>query len=743
MKMLLRPKNTLTVVMFVLIVACSKAGTIKEPVDYVNPYMGNISHLLVPTTPIVHLPGSMVSFNPARADFTGDLLNGFPMFSQYAFRLSPFCGDEKALKPVISYSYDQEKVTPYSYQVYLDEQGTTVRLALSHQSAIFEIDFPVQNTQYLVISARNGALKWDGKAISGSVRMSSNGKNYIYAEPETQPDKVLSLKSGNLNPLTGDDDCLVLKYDGATSSRKIRYGVSFIDEEQAKKNLQREIKSFDIEQVEKEGRKIWNETLGQVEVEGGTEDERAIFYTSLYRTFKRPLCISEDGRYFSGFDGKIHDDHGQPFYAEDGIWDTYLAFHPLQIILDPEKEENILNSYVLMSEQGTNFWMPTYPGIAGPIDVMNGNHGVAMYLDALKKGLKNFDPEKAYRACKGATTEKTLAPWSGKPAGVLEKFYYEHGYFPALKNGETETVPEVHPFERRQPVAVTLGNSFDCWCLAQLAKQLGKTEDADFFTRHSFDYRNLFNPETGFFHPKDMDGNFIEPFDYVFSGGQGARGYYDENNGWTYRWYVHHNIPDLINLMGGRKKFIQALDDMFARPLGKSKFEFYAQLPDQTGNVGQFSMGNEPSFHIPYLYNFVGQPWKTQKRVRSLLTQWFRNDLMGIPGDEDSGGMSAFVIFSYMGFYPVTPGIPEYNIGSPVFKKIKIHLKNGKIFEVEAKNASSQNKYIQSATFNGNPWNKPWFTHSDLIKGGKLVLEMADKANYEWGASPDAIPPTK
>ncbi len=301
------------------------------------------------------------------------------------------------------------------------------------------------------------------------------------------------------------------------------------------------------------------------------------------------------------------------------------------------------------------------------------------------------------------------------------------------REGEKETIPEVHSFERRQPVAVTLGTSYDQWCLSQIADELGKTDEAEYFRKASFNYRNLFNEETKFFHPKDDEGNFIEPFDYKFSGGMGARAYYDENNAWVYRWDVQHNIPDLIDLMGGNEAFVNNLDAMFTEPLGRSKYAFYAQLPDHTGNVGQFSMANEPSLHIPYLYNYAGQPWKTQKRLRKLLHEWFRNDLMGVPGDEDGGGMSSFVVFSSMGFYPVTPGQPNYTIGSPIFKHVSVDLGNGKTFEIEARNASVENKYIQSATLNGEKLDKPWITHEAIINGGKLVFEMGPVANKKWG----------
>ena len=252
----------------------------------------------------------------------------------------------------------------------------------------------------------------------------------------------------------------------------------------------------------------------------------------------------------------------------------------------------------------------------------------------------------------------------------------------------------------------------------------------------------MFNEETGFFHPKDAEGHFLEPFDYRFSGGIGARDAYDENNGWTYRWDVQHNFADLVQLMGGPEQFIANLDQTFTEPMGKGKREFYTQLPDQTGNIGQFTMANEPSLHIPYLYNYAGQPWKTQKRIRQLLKTWFRNDVMGVPGDEDGGGLTSFVVFSSMGLYPVTPGFPAYNIGSPLFTSTKIKLGNGKVFEVKALNASDENKYIQKATLNGKEWNQPWISHDDMLNGGVLELVMGNHPNKEWGNDLSVAPPS-
>ncbi len=726
------------------------ANAQKEAVDYVNPYMGNISHLLVPTYPTIHLPNSILRVYPERGDFTGDLLRGLPLVvtshrGSSAFNLSPYQGAEKDIRPVVSYSYDQEKLTPYSYSVYLDDQQTSVQFGLSHQSAEYELSFGQEGPACLILNSRNGALKWDGEAVSGYQSIENNTRVYLYLKPEQKPETVSVLKESGLVSETaanGRNACIVQKYARSVKKINLRYGVSFIDESQARKNLIREVGSKDIKTLQAEGRRLWNEALGKIQVEGGVENERAVFYTSLYRTFERPVCISEDGRYYSAFDGTVHNDNGTPFFTDDWIWDAYRAHHPLRILLDPQKEENILHSFVEMAAQMEHHWMPTFPEITGDSRRMNSNHGVASVIDAYRKGLKGFDLGQAYKACKDGIMEKTLAPWSGKPAGKLDQFYKDHGYIPALREGEQETIPEVHSFERRQPVAVTLGTSYDEWCLSQIAKELGKTDDYKYFLKCSYNYRNVFNSKTGFFHPKDSAGNFIEPFDYVFSGGVGARGAYDENNGWIYRWDVQHNVADLINLMGGRENFVKNLDAMFSQPMGKGKPAFYAQLPDQTANVGQFSLANEPALHIPYLYNYAGQPWKTQKRIRSLVKEWFRNDLMGVPGDEDGGGMSSFVVFSSMGFYPVTPGLPVYNIGTPLFEKVKVRLANGKYFEVEAQGCSAENKYIQSATLNGKVWTKPWFSHQDLMNGGKLVLQMGNKANRKWGSSVNDAPPS-
>ena len=724
-------------------------GAELECVDYVNPYIGNISHLLVPTFPTIQLPNSLMRIYPTRGDYTSERLEGLPVVvtnhrERSAFRISVTQGTE--LKPIISTSWDQERVTPYSYYVQIADNTIDVSLAVSHQSAIYDFEFSNPDQPATVIlCSDNGKMNAQGSHAEGYQQLSSSMRIFFSGEFSVKPIECGVLRDGEIQSgqarAEGRQASVAFRFPAGTRKVSLRYGISLIGETQASHNLAREQKGFNRLAVEKKGRKVWNETLGHIQVKGGSEDQKTVFYTSYYRTFERPVCLSEDGRYFSAFDGKIHNDDGVPFYTDDWIWDTYRAAHPLRALIFPAVEENIISSYLLMAEQMGTKWMPTFPEMTGDTRRMNSNHGVAMVADALYKGLQ-VDADRAFEYCRRGIEEKTLAPWCGNPAGWIDDFYKQHGYIPALNEGEKETDPNVHGFEKRQPVAVTLGTSYDEWCLSRIAQWRGDEENRQKYLRLSYNYRNVWNAETRFFHPKDKDGRFLPNFDYRFGGGLSAREAYDENNGWTYRWDVQHNLADLARMMGGREQMVANLDQTFAEGMGRGKREFYNQLPDQTGNIGQFTMANEPSLHIPYIYNYAGAPWKTQKRIRQCLGTWFRNDVMGVPGDEDGGGLTSFVVFSSMGFYPVTPGFPIYNIGSPLFTDVQVSLPGGKTFRIVAKDCSDTNKYIQSAKLNGKPLDKPWFTHDDIKKGGTLVLEMGSRPNKSWGSAVDCAPPS-
>ena len=308
-----------------------------------------------------------------------------------------------------------------------------------------------------------------------------------------------------------------------------------------------------------------------------------------------------------------------------------------------------------------------------------------------------------------------------------------------MPQGAVEWVPQVHSFEKRQAVSVTLEHCWDDWCLAQMAKSLNKTDDYDYFIRRSKNYLNLYDDRIGFMAPKTADGNWVfdeDGLDPVWSGGQGGRDYYTETNAWTYTFHVQQDIPGLIDLMGGKTNLSAKLDDLFQEQFGGrgSKYEFLRQFPDMTGLIGQYHQGNQPGYHIPYLYNYSGEPWKTQKIVREIMKIWYNDTPLGICGDEDEGETSSWFVFSSMGFFPVCPGKPVYDIGSPLFRKVTVDVGNGRKFIIKARNVSSKNKYIRSASLNGQPLNNPWFSHSNLSEGGKLVLQMGPFPNKSWGS---------
>jgi predicted alpha-1,2-mannosidase len=435
----------------------------------------------------------------------------------------------------------------------------------------------------------------------------------------------------------------------------------------------------------------------------------------------------------------VHDAEGHDFYVDDGLWDTYRSLHPLQLLLEPQQQEDMIRSYLRMYEQSG--WLPSFPSIAGEQAVMIGHHAAPFILDTYEKGYRDFNVKEAYAAMRKNALEATMLPWSRGPLTSLDRIYFDKGFFPALAYGENEAVPEV-TVERRQAVSVTLENSYDAWCVARLAEALGKKEDETYFSGLANNYKNVFNAEIGFMAPKSSDGKWVEPFDPKLGGGQGGRDYFTEVNSWLYTFSVQQDVPGLIELLGGRDAFNQKLDRLFVEQYGVAKFTFLGQFPDATGLIGQYAQGNEPSFHIPYLYDFSGQPWKTQRRVRQIMDVWYGDGPLGIPGDDDGGATSSWYVLSAIGFYPVCPGNPIYEIGSPIFETSVIRLANGKQFKIVAHHASAQNKYIQSAQLNGAPLDKPWFLQSDIADGGTLVLEMADHPNTQWGSLPEDAPPS-
>ncbi len=717
-----------------------------KSLEYIDPTIGNIAQLLEPTRPTANLPNQVIRVYPLRKDYLDDQISGFPLTAvshrlgevfcimPSAQDLTPDSWEQKML-----YDHDLEITRPWYFSTYLIDNGVTVEFSPGKKTGIYRFSFPAGKNRILLFRSLTGGFDslhfFSANGISAIENWHGNIKVFLYGQFSSKG--VPGFPDGNqLNETgwsQGKSPKAYIRFPAGADPVEFRYAISFVSARQAEINYQKEIAGKSFETIKENAEQSWSKIVSQIQVEGGTENQKRSFYTALYRCSERMVNISEDSFFYSGYNNQVNVSH-RPFYVDDWSWDTYLALHPLRMILHPSLEEDMLQSYVLMYKQ--NGWMPSFPVLFGDYACMNGFHSSIIFLDAYRKGLRKFDVETAYDGMRKNAVSATLIPWRNGNKTSLDDFYQTKGYFPALPPGAKETIVEVHPFEKRQAVAVTLGASYDDWATGQLAKELGKKSDYDLFETWSRNYHNLWNPEQLFFLPKDDQGNWIK-IDPVFDGGQGGRDYYDENNGWTYLWQVQQDIPDLISMMGGQDAFEKRLDRLFREDLGHSKYTFWNKFPDATALVGQYSMGNEPSFHIPYLYNFTASPWKTQQKIRTLLATWFKDDVFGIPGDEDGGGMSAFVVFSSMGFYPISPGLPLYTIGSPVFTKVTISLENGKSFIILAHHSSAVCKYIQRASLNGAPLNTPWFTHEQLIRGGVLELEMGPKPNKNWGVKQD------
>ncbi len=728
----------------------------KDPVDYVSPNIGGIGQLLTATIPYVQYPHGMARLAPITTPgitdrYLANKIYGFPVGSAMLM-VSTGSATTDPKDYASSYDHDFETTTPYYYAVRLEDWGIEAEFTATPEAAYYRFTFPASQQAHMVLSIRHsGRLEVLGDtAIDGSQIVPrdaaghQSAREYFYAEFSKPFGHYQTWQGEQLSRASSESgDGIGFVTEGpvdAGEQIQVRVGISYISTEQARRNLMREIPGWTFDQVKANTRKVWEEALDKIAVSGGSKKERTIFYTALYRSLGGMTDITEDGKYYSGSDSKVHAADGHDFYVNDILWDTYRSLHPLQLLLDAHQQEDMIRSYIRMYEQSG--WLPSSSFISGGQAVMIGHHSAALITDTYMKGYRNFDVNQAYAAMKKNATEATMIPWQSGPLTSLDQVYFKQGFFPALAKGEPETVPEVTRSERRQAVSVTLENSYDDWCVAQMAKALGREKDYQYFLKLAHNYSNVYNPAIGFMAPKSVDGKWVADFDPKLGGGQGGRDYTTEVNTWIYSFSVLHDPAGLIRLMGGRDAFNRKLDQLFVEQYSEGKYAFLAQFPDATGLVGLYAQGNEPSFHIPYLYDFSGQPWKTQKRVRQLMDVWYGDGPLGIPGDEDNGETSSWYVLSALGFYPVCPGSPVYEIGSPIFSEAKITMGNGKVFTITANNVSAQNKYIQSAELNGKELDKPWFMQSDISGGGALVLQMGPNPNTKWGSSPGAEPPS-
>lgn len=478
---------------------------------------------------------------------------------------------------------------------------------------------------------------------------------------------------------------------------KVKIGTSFISTEQARMNMEREISDWDFDKAVNRTKQIWSKALGKIEVEG-TDEDKTIFYTALQRAMLLPRNMTEGGIYRSPFDGMIHNGD---MYTDFSIWDTFRAEHPLLIFLEPERVSGMLRALLNAYDQGG--WIPKWPN-PGYSNVMMATHGDSVIAEAYIKGIRGFDANKAYEAMlKNASTPGDRG-YEARD-GILD--YIKLGYVPADKYSES--------------VACTMEYAYDDYCVAQMAKALGKDEDYRKFIARALNYKNVLDPETKLIRGRISTGEWRDPGDHNIS--VWARG--TERDLKVYKWnytvFAPQDPQGIINFFGGKSGFVDFMDNFFDDNL--------------------YYVGDEFSMHAPYLYDFAGEPWKTQKHVRALLDYYFAEGPGGMCGNDDAGQLSSWYLFGAMGFYPVSPAMPVYMIGSPVFNKITLHLENGKSFVIEAKNNSKTNVFIQSATLNGSGMNRPWLDHKQIMAGGRLSLNMGAEPNTQWGSDLSLLSP--
>lgn len=739
-----------------LFASCQQTKKTVEFVDYVNPLMGTESTFAFShgnTYPAVAVPWGMNFWSPQTGEngsgwmytYTDSLMRGFrqthqpsPWINDYGtFSIMPLAGELKVShkERLVPFSHQQEKSTPYNYSVIFDN-GVQTSLSATSRGAVFEVTFPDKEDQYVVVDAYNGGgsmvIEPGNKLVKGVSRYNNGGvpdnfANYFMVE-FSHPVTGYGVYNGDTllheqTHVAADYSCAYLKFDVPAGEKlTIRTASSFISPEQAAINFNREVADADVKQIGGKAREQWNNYLGRVEAEGGTDEQLRTFYSCLYRTLLFPREFYEfDSQgnpvYYSPYDGNVHDGY---MYTDNGFWDTFRAVHPMFTLLYPEVSERVTQSIInAYNESG---FMPEWasPGHRG---CMIGNNSISLLVDAWMKGIRTVDAEKALEAMIHQTQSRHPEIASVGRDGF--EYYNKIGYVP---------YPEVP-----EATAKTLEYAYADWCIARFAETLGKQDIAGQYYRRAQNYRNLYYPEHGFMWTKDAKGNWRDKFDATEWGGP-----FTEGSSWHWTWSVFHDPEGLSDLMGGHEPMVARLDSMFVAPntynYGTYGFVIHEIAEMVALDMGQYAHGNQPVQHAIYLYDYVGQPWKTQYHIRNVMDKLYNPGSKGYCGDEDNGQTSAWYVFSAMGFYPVCPGMPEYAIGSPLFKKVTLHLPEGKTFIVSAADNAADRPYIQKAMLNGEELSRNYLTHDELLKGGELTLSMDSVSNTQRGTQPADFP---
>ncbi len=644
-----------------------------------------------------------------------------------------------ASKPLSGYrsafSHTTEKAEPAYYSVLLEDHKIKAELTATTRVGMHQYTFPKSEDAHIILDLTSGIYNYDKKNVWTFVRVENdtlitgyrqtNGwartrtvyfamsfskpiKNYGQAPVEKSVYRGFWGRfdqTKNFPEMAGQNLKLFFDFDTEEGEKiKIKMALSPVSSAGAVENMKKEVPGWDFEKVKKQSQEVWNNELNKIQVETLQKEDLVNFYTAMYHAFLGPTeYIDLDGNY-KGLDMNVHKAENFKNYTSYSLWDTYRALHPLFNIVQPSRNSDMISSMLAHSDQSVHKMLPIWSHYANENWCMIGYHSVSVIADAIVKGNINFDPEKALEAC----VKTAKVPYYD---GL--EYYMTKGYVPEDKNGAS--------------VSKTLEYAYDDWAIAQAAKKLGKTEIYNEFISRSKNYKNVYDAQTGFMRPKLNDGTFKKEFDPLDTHGQG----FIEGNSWNYSLYVPQDPADMIQMMGGNEKFKVRLDSLFNMHLPDKYFENTEDIT-RDGIIGNYVHGNEPSHHVVYLYNWTNSPWKAQDKIRMILKKMYRNGADGLGGNDDFGQMSAWYIFSSLGFYPVAPGSDEYALGSPLVKKATFNLESGKKFEVETINQSDKNVFVSKVILNGKQLDKPFLKHADVVNGGKITFYMSAKPNKSY-----------
>lgn len=682
-----------------------------------------------------HEDPTIVGFSHTHFSGTGhsDLGDILIMPTMGELQLNPGTADNPAGGYRSAFSHESEVAQPDYYKVKLDDHNILAELTTSARVGMHQYTFTNAGNAHIILDLIAGIYNYENKNVWTFLRIENdslitgyrqtNGwartRTVYFAIAFSKPFKNYGNKSyakkevyrgfwgkfnqsNNFPEIAGPQIRAYFDFDAKAGEQiKLKVALSPVSTKGALQNMKTEIPHWDFEKVKSDGQKLWNEQLNKVEVETINDGDKINFYTAMYHSFLSPTLYMDIDHQYKGLDQNVHTAEKFDNYTTFSLWDTYRALHPLFNILQPEKNSNMISSMLAHYSQSVHHMLPVWSHYANENWCMIGYHSVPVIADAVVKGNVNFDAQLALEAC--VTTAKNR--WY---EGL--GYYIDKGYVPEDKSGAS--------------VSKTLEYAYDDWCIAQMAKKLNRMDVYAEFIKRSENYKNVYDPSIGYMRPRLLDGTFLKEFDVLSTNQRG----YIEGNSWNYSLYVPQNPDSLISIMGGKKAFVKHIDSLFTFDLPD---KYFAETEDITkdGIIGNYVHGNEPSHHVAYLFNWTDQPWKTQEKIRMILPRMYKPTIDGLGGNDDCGQMSAWYIFSALGFYPVAPASDEYSIGSPLVKSALLQLDNGKTFSVEAVNQNEKNIYIQKITMNGAVINKPFIKHTDIMNGGKLIFVMGAKPN--------------